>query len=56
MRFPPACELVERLDRHAEQMSKAQPGMAFTRADAVRVLLVRGLDNPETKNAGRRSR
>jgi hypothetical protein len=46
--------LVERLDRHAELMSKSQPGMTFTRADVVRVLLVKALDRTEEKGARRR--
>lgn len=36
--------LVARLDAYAEQLSIAQPGIAFTRADAVRLLLTRALD------------
>ncbi len=40
-RFP--IDLIERLDAYAEQMGKEMPGLKFTRADAVRVLLERGL-------------
>lgn len=36
--------LVARLDAHAAKMSAEQPGMTFTRADAVRTLLTRALD------------
>lgn len=39
--------LVERLDAYAEELSRAQPGIAFTRADAVRVLLTRALEGVE---------
>ena len=36
-------ELVKRLDKHVERMQLAEPGIEFTRADAVRTLVVRGL-------------
>jgi len=36
--------LLARLDAYAEQMGVEQPGMTFTRADALRVLLTRALD------------
>ena len=35
--------LVERLDDYAKRMGDDQPGLTFTRADAVRVLLTRAL-------------
>ena len=41
-RFP--AELVERLDRYAQRMGAEMPGLKFSRADAVRVLLERGLE------------
>lgn len=44
--------LVDRLDAFAETMTADQPGMTFTRADAVRMLLTRAL-GPE-KPAPRR--
>jgi hypothetical protein len=39
--------LVKRLDNYAQEMGKAQPGVRFTRADAVRALLVTALDQVE---------
>lgn len=35
--------LIRRLDLYAQKMSEQMPGLKFTRADAVRVLLERGL-------------
>lgn len=40
-RFP--VDLVERIDAYADKLSRDLPGLKFTRADAVRVLLERGL-------------
>ena len=48
--------LVERLDAYAEHMSKEQPGIDFTRADAVRALLTRALDGTQPKKAKRTGR
>lgn len=48
-RMPP--ELVARLDRHADRMSKATPGLTFTRTDAIRSLLTKALDDVETKRS-----
>ena len=50
--------LIARLDRHVERMTKEHPGLDFTRADAVRSLLTRALDEIEgpsapTKRGGR---
>ena len=50
--------LIARLDRHVERMSQENPGLDFTRADAVRSLLTRALDQIEgasapTKRGGR---
>lgn len=42
-------EMQERLAAMAQRMSEAQPGVTFTRSDAMRVLLVRGLDADEEK-------
>jgi hypothetical protein len=36
--------LVKRIDGFAATLSRAQPGIEFTRADAVRLLLTRALD------------
>lgn len=41
--------LVERLDGYAETMGDDHPGITFTRADAVRVLLTRALEAVPTK-------
>ena len=48
--------LIERIDRHAERMTKAQPGMEFSRADAARVLLTRSLDEIEAEEKPTRRR
>jgi hypothetical protein len=37
-------DIVKRLDKHIERMQQAEPGLEFTRADAVRTLVVRGLE------------
>lgn len=39
--------LLKRLDRHVERMTAENPGLEFTRADAVRSLLTRALDAVE---------
>jgi hypothetical protein len=39
--------LVERLDAHVERLAAERPGSAVTRADALRALLLRGLDEAE---------
>ena len=39
--------LVKRLDRHVERMTSAHPGLNFSRADAVKSLLTRALDEVE---------
>jgi hypothetical protein len=43
--------LIARLDRHVERMTKEHPGLDFSRADAVRSLLTRALDEIETPSA-----
>lgn len=48
--------LVERLDGYAAELSRAQPGIEFTRADAVRLLLTRALDSAEKAKPARRQR
>jgi len=47
--------LVERLDAYASKMSEKQPGMTFTRADAVRILLEKSLSKPEALAAAKKS-
>lgn len=44
-RFP--LELIARLDRYAAELTEQTPGARFTRADAVRSLLTRALDELE---------
>lgn len=39
--------LLARIDRHAKRLGRQQPGIAFTRVDAVRDLLMRALDSVE---------
>jgi hypothetical protein len=53
-RLPEA--LIERLDRHADRLSAAHPGLEFTRVDAVRTLLTLALDEIEAaeKHGGKR--
>lgn len=48
--------LVERLDAHAVHMSEKNPGVTFTRADAVRLLLTSALGPAPGPNAPRRRR
>jgi hypothetical protein len=43
--------LIARLDRHVERMTKEHPGLDFSRADAVRSLLTRALDQIEGPTA-----
>ena len=38
-------ELVKRLDQKAERMRREQPGLNASRADALRVLLVKALES-----------
>ena len=47
IRFPEA--LLRRLDRHAEQLRREQPGVEITRSDVIRLLLGRALDAVEGK-------
>lgn len=37
-------ELIETLDAYVSDLRKRTPGLSVTRADAVRILLARGLD------------
>jgi hypothetical protein len=48
-RLPTA--LIKRLDEHVERMKRLAPGIAFTRADAVRSLLTVSLDTAEAAEA-----
>jgi hypothetical protein len=45
--------LAKRLDAHVEAMKKEQPGMTITRSDAVRMFIVRCLDDAESKRGKR---
>lgn len=42
-------DLLRRLDNHVKRLQDDSPGMKVTRADAVRMLLTRGLDEAEQK-------
>jgi hypothetical protein len=42
-------DLVKRLDRYAKQMEREMPGFKVSRADAVRLLLIRALDNVDAE-------
>ena len=44
-------DLVKRLDKYAEQLGREMPGFKVSRADAVRLLLIRALDNVESAQA-----
>lgn len=46
--------LLERLDNHATRMTEQIPGMKFSRADALRVLVTRALDVAEAEDRKRR--
>jgi predicted DNA-binding protein len=48
--------LLERLDTYARDMETEHPGMSYTRADAVRVLLTRALDEHEERRTPARKR
>lgn len=45
--------LIERLDRHVARMDRDHPGLTFTRADAVRSLLTRALDELDARDKRR---
>lgn len=47
-------ELVERIDEHVKRLGRDNPGLDFTRTDAVRSLLVRALDDVEGSDKGRK--
>jgi hypothetical protein len=51
-RFPKS--LVKRLDRYATQLAEDHPGLEFSRADAVRTLLTRALDEVEGNDKRRK--
>lgn len=41
-------DILKRVDKHIDRMSKNEPGLKFTRADAVRTLVVRALEAVES--------
>jgi hypothetical protein len=47
-RLPP--EIVERLDACAKRLQRDQPGFRVTRADALRSLLLKALDEDEKRS------
>jgi len=47
-------ELVERIDTHVKRLGRDNPGLDFTRTDAVRSLLVRALDDVEAGDKGKK--
>jgi predicted DNA-binding protein len=53
--FRVPADLVQRLDAHAERLSRDNPGLEFTRTDAVRTLLTRALDEIEAGAKRRKS-
>ena len=48
-------ELVERVNAYAKRLEQERPGLEFSRADAVRVLLTRALDEADAAG-GKRGR
>jgi hypothetical protein len=49
-------ELLERVDRHAERMREAQPGVNVSRTDVVRMLLTRALEHAESELQPKRAK
>lgn len=47
-RLPP--DLIRRLDRLAQRYADERPGLAVTRADVVRILLTRAVDEEEARH------
>jgi len=47
--------MLERVDEHVQRMNEANPGLEFSRVDAVRTLLARALSDVE-REAGKRGR
>lgn len=57
LRLPP--EVIERVEAHRERMGEQMPGVTFTQGDAMRALLLLGLDIAEKErrtNARRRKK
>jgi hypothetical protein len=52
--FRMAKELVDRIDEYAEYMDKQNPGMKMSRADAVRILVTRALDETDKERKSKR--
>src|SRR5262249_23764200 len=50
-RLPPV--LIAKLDRIAAQMAAEHPGLALTRADVVRMLLTRAVEQEEARHHGK---
>lgn len=46
-------ELIERLDRIAQWLIAERPGLAVTRADVVRMLLTRAVEQEEAHHHGK---
>ena len=49
-------ELLDRVDEHAKRMTLMMVGVNFTRADAIRALLIKALESEEQKKPARRAR
>src|SRR5713226_1714048 len=49
-------ELLKRIDAYAKRLEHETPGLKLARADAVRILLVRGLAEVEGPEASRKQR
>jgi hypothetical protein len=48
-------QLLDRIDRHGARLREEQPGITITRADVVRLLLTRALDDVESQTGPGRS-
>jgi hypothetical protein len=49
-------ELLKRIDAYAKQLESEKPGLKLARADAVRVLLLRGLEELENEGSSGKKR
>ncbi len=54
LRLP--ADLVDRIDAHAARLTEQSPGMAFSRADVVRMLLTRGMAEAEAGGKQKRGK
>jgi len=55
MAFKADTELRGRIDAHVDRMKKQTPGVSFTTSDALRNLVMIGLEKSETKKRQRKA-